>query len=74
MAYVYVNVSAQTHSLWLWQCQNLPVGERILRSEAIASVRDFQLKSNWIFRHMIELPTAAMFIGGVILAVGRKGN
>jgi hypothetical protein len=72
LAYFFVNVSGPTHTLWIWHCQHLPEGDMISRSEAASSLREFQLKANWIFRRMVLLPTAAMFVGGIILAIGRK--
>jgi len=72
MVYSFIDISGPTHSLWIWNSQNLPDGEMILRSDAISSLREFQLKVNWIFRRMILLPTIAMFVGGLILGIGRK--
>ena len=72
LAWFFVNVSQPTHALWIWHVQHLPEGEMIPRSQAVSSLREFQLKANWAFRRMILLPTAAMFIGGIILAIGRE--
>jgi len=72
LAYFFINVSGLTHSLWIWQCQHLSEGEMISRSEAISSLRGFQLKANWTFRKMIFLPTVAMLVGGLILGIARK--
>jgi hypothetical protein len=72
LAWFFVNVSQPTHALWIWHCQHLPEAELIPRSDAMSSLREFQLKANWLFRRMILLPTAAMFLGGIILAIGKK--
>jgi hypothetical protein len=72
LAYFFVNISGQTHFLWIFHAQHLPEGEMIPRTEAVASLRNFQLQANWLFRNLIFLPTAAMFIGGIILGIGKK--
>jgi len=73
-AFFFVEVSNFTHSQWIWHSQNLPEGETILRMDAISSLRDFQLKANWIFRSLILVPTVSMFIGGLILGIGSEEN
>jgi hypothetical protein len=74
LAWFLVNVPQLTYTLWAWHSQHLPEGEMIPRVEAISSLRDFQTKVNLIFRKVILLPTASMFIGGIILGMGRKTN
>jgi hypothetical protein len=72
LAHCFIDISSRTHPLWIWHCQNLPEGESIPRTAAMSSMRTFQLQINWLFRELIFFPTAAMFIGGMILGIGRK--
>ncbi len=61
-----------THPMWIWHCQNLQAGDPIPRIAASTQLREFQLEVNWLFRKLIIFPTAAMFIGGMILGLGIK--
>jgi hypothetical protein len=72
LAYCFIDISARTYPLWIWHCQNLPEGESIPRTAAMSSLRTFQLQINGLFRELIFFPTAAMFVGGIILGIGRK--
>jgi hypothetical protein len=70
----FLSVSSLTHPMWIWQSQHLSTEEMIPRTEAVAAMREFQLKANWLFRKMIFLPTVAMFLGGLILGISTKKN
>jgi len=74
LAVCFLSVAGLTHPMWIWQSQHLPEGEMIPRTEAVAAMREFQLKANWLFRKMIFLPTVAMFLGGLILGISTKKN
>jgi len=72
LAWFFATVQQSTYTQWMWLSKNLPEMELIPREEAISALRQFQLRANGTFRRMILLPTAAMFVGGIILAIGKK--
>ena len=75
LAWFFVNISSSQRigaSGILAFARTFLEGDMIPRAEAMSSLREFQLKANCLFRRMILLPTAAMFLGGIILAIGKK--
>ncbi len=63
-------VTAQ-HSMWIWQSQQMPTGEKITRSQASGAMRELSLALKDRHR-IVVIPALLMLVGGFTAAFGRS--